>query len=119
MRKDGRGLGQVEGNAAPAALEAAVPAPTAGRRSYEPAATTGVHAQARPVLPIEDDEPTPAYHEAVRAQGQNAQTGHVPAFISTNPETLPATGQLEVPRIFDEEPARRRVDDLDIPDFLK
>ena len=119
VRKDGRGLGQVEGNAAPAALEAAVPAPTAGRRSYEPAATTGVHAQARPVLPIEDDEPTPAYHEAVRAQGQNAQTGHVPAFISTNPETLPATGQLEVPRIFDEEPARRRVDDLDIPDFLK
>jgi cell division protein FtsZ len=39
--------------------------------------------------------------------------------MSTEPDAVQRTGQLEVPRIFDEEPPRRRVDDLDVPDFLK
>jgi cell division protein FtsZ len=45
---------------------------------------------------------------------------NVPAFLSNNPEAPTTTGQLEVPRIFEEVAARRgAADELDIPDFLK
>jgi cell division protein FtsZ len=43
----------------------------------------------------------------------------VPAFLSSDPHAVTATGQLEVPRIFEEEQRRRRDEDLDVPDFLK
>lgn len=35
------------------------------------------------------------------------------------PASNPPTQGLEVPRVFDEQPRRRRDDDLDVPDFLK
>ena len=45
---------------------------------------------------------------------------NLPAFLSNNPEAPTTTGQLEVPRIFEEVAARRgAADELDIPDFLK
>ena len=40
----------------------------------------------------------------------------MPAFLSPDQA---GTSQLEVPRIFEEEVARRKEDDLDVPDFLK
>ena len=42
----------------------------------------------------------------------------VPAFLSSDAHAATATGQLEVPRIFEED-RRRRDEDLDVPDFLK
>ena len=44
--------------------------------------------------------------------------GGVPAFIGEDGQPRQARS-YEVPRVFDEEPARRRDEDLDIPDFLK
>ena len=41
----------------------------------------------------------------------------VPAFIGDG--EFQRSRSFEVPRVFDEEPARRRDEDLDIPDFLK
>ena len=43
----------------------------------------------------------------------------MPAFLSSNPESARTTGQLEVPRIFEDESARHVEEELDIPDFLK
>ncbi len=57
--------------------------------------------------PVEPPAPEP-----VRASGSNG----TPA--EERPAGPPTQG-LEVPRIFDEVPRRRRDDDLDVPDFLK
>jgi cell division protein FtsZ len=104
--------------AAPAAAE---PVPT----------TTGVHALARPVVPLDSGfdssdaapvDPSQQQRPAAAApawQPEPGATGPVPAYMSTDPDAVQRTGQLEVPRIFEEEPPRRRVDDLDVPDFLK
>jgi len=43
----------------------------------------------------------------------------VPAFLASDPHAVVSTGQLEVPRIFEEEQRRRRDEELDVPDFLK
>ena len=105
-------------HAAPAAAE---PVPT----------TTGVHALARPVVPLDSGfdssdaapvDPSQQQRPAAAApawQPEPGATGPVPAYMSTDPDAVQRTGQLEVPRIFEEEPPRRRVDDLDVPDFLK
>ena len=54
------------------------------------------------------------------AASANGYRNDVPAFLASDPETAPVTGQLEVPRILvDEQVARRVSDDLDVPDFLK
>lgn len=111
VRKDSRGLGQVESAPPAPAIQ-----PPAARRA-EPPTTTGMHAQARPVLPVEGERAQRA--EAPARRPAEPTTEQVPAFLSTDPDANPATGALEVPRIFDEEPPRRRNDDLDIPDFLK
>jgi len=131
-RKDGRGLGQVEPTAGRPAAPAA---PTAPARR-EPSAQTGAHTQVRPVLPIEDDAERPSWQRAVQPRaaevqdderhpvrtgspyGTSAPGEQVPAFLG-DADGPQATGQLEVPRIFEEEAPRRRSDDLDIPDFLK
>lgn len=125
-RKDGRGLGQVE----PAAGRPAE-APAAPVRR-EPSAQTGAHSQVRPILPIEEDAERPSWQRAVQpqpvepAQPQPVRPAspyattseQVPAFLG-DADGPQATGQLEVPRVFEEETPRRRNDDLDIPDFLK
>jgi len=110
VRKDGRGLGQVE-SAAPAIERPAT-------RRQEPATTTGMHSQARPMVPVEESE---RYQPVVPARDPYASSAQETAEpnVYQPVQPTPATGQLEVPRIFDEEPPRRRTDDLDIPDFLK
>ncbi|MCO7273186.1 MULTISPECIES: cell division protein FtsZ [Cellulosimicrobium] len=129
VRGDARALGQVAGAQRPAtsaipAVPAARPVPPA------PAPTTGAHTLPRPVVPIQpeaDDvpvtldggsgpvpvEPSPAPTFTVVGSGDAA---------NQNADAVPG-GQnagVEVPpRIFDEEPARRKVEELDVPDFLK
>jgi len=87
-----------------------------------------------PVLePTEDPEPTvvsaqvnpdpvPAPAEP-RAAEPRAPEPAYPSAGNGSPEADrpagPPTQGLEVPRIFDEVPRRRRDDDLDVPDFLK
>lgn len=132
VRKDGRGLGQVEAgtpvtipaptssSAAPSAPSAPTASPYSGRRIAEPAATTGAHSLARPVRPIEDDEPrgysapaAPRFHpSAPPEQDQEQQESDASDDRQRDRLDVP-------PRIFDEEPVRRRSEDLDIPDFLK
>jgi cell division protein FtsZ len=142
-RKDARGLGQVTGSAAAPAASTAPVAPAQPAPLAAVPTTTGVHALARPVVPLDSGfdgpesapvNPAAAYQaqqpaqQPVQqqqapaqqpAQQQYQQSGPVPAFLSTDPDAVTRTGQLEVPRIFDEEPQRRRVEELDIPDFLK
>jgi cell division protein FtsZ len=65
--------------------------------------TTAAHA-AVPPRPVGPDE-------------ERRQAAEVPAFLT--PDQAAGTSQLEVPRIFEEEVARRKEDDLDVPDFLK
>lgn len=45
----------------------------------------------------------------------------VPTEENVNAEQSAAerSAQVEVPRLYDEEPVRRKVEDLDVPDFLK
>jgi len=96
VRRDARALGQVSG----ARQVPNVPAP-------------------RP----EVVDPAPAFAPAAAPvpPAATAPVPQVPAFLSTDAEPRPATGALEVPRIFTEdEPRRERErDDLDVPDFLK
>lgn len=100
VRRDARGLGQVSagGGGRPAAQQAPASIPPAAAVPT----TTAAHAAVppRPVGP--DDEPR--------------RTSDVPAFLTPDQA---GTSQLEVPRIFEEEVARRKDDDLDVPDFLK
>jgi len=81
----------------------------------QPAPVTGAHAIPRPVVPLEDEEAA-----ALPAARTRPSTLPTPAAEEPAAER-PATGSLEVPRIFDEEPPRRRSTepDWDIPDFLK
>lgn len=139
-RKDARGLGQVTGSAAAPAASTAPVAPAQAAPLAAVPTTTGVHALARPVVPLDSgfdgpesapvnpatpyQQPQPVVQQAPlqaapQVQQQYQQSGPVPAFLSTDPDAVTRTGQLEVPRIFDEEPQRRRVEELDIPDFLK
>jgi cell division protein FtsZ len=96
VRRDARGLGQVSAGRAgqaPAAIPPSAAVPT----------TTAAHA-AVPPRPVNPDEE------------RAAAASDVPAFLSPDQA---GTSQLEVPRIFEEEVARRKEDDLDVPDFLK
>jgi cell division protein FtsZ len=99
VRRDARGLGQVSAGGggqaaqqAPASIPPAAAVPT----------TTAAHA-AVPPRPVGPDE-------------ERRQAAEVPAFLTPDQA---GTSQLEVPRIFEEEVARRKEDDLDVPDFLK
>ncbi|QTE30660.1 cell division protein FtsZ [Pengzhenrongella sicca] len=99
QRRDARALGQVTGNSRPAAAPASEPAPAAAQhRAVNPAQPSYLPTQ--PSLPARTDAP-------------------VPAFLSSDPDGVRGTGQLEVPRIFEDESARRADDELDVPDFLK
>jgi cell division protein FtsZ len=95
QRRDARGVGQVSGRT-PAAIPPSAAVPT----------TTAAHA-AVPPRPVGPDEQQAQQHQQ-----------QVPAFLPSEPGAA-ATSPLEVPRIFEEEVARRKDDDLDVPDFLK
>ncbi|WP_029068839.1 cell division protein FtsZ [Jonesia quinghaiensis] len=98
-----------------------------GQRRDEPAPLTGgLRALNRPVVPLDEpQEPLPPVLNE-RHYGMPASEQPQPRFIRSaqdssahSPHETPAPS-LEVPRIFDEEPVRtRRVEDLDVPDFLK
>jgi len=99
VRRDARALGQVSAGA--------LPTPRQG--------TSASHAIPS-VVPVSPDAdvarvPTPV---PVAIPGEE-----IPAFLSTDPDSVTAIGALEMPRTFDEEPNRRARDDLDVPDFLK
>jgi len=118
-RKDARGLGQVAGApaAAPAPAPQPVPVPTA----------TGSHTLPRPVVPIAsepDDVPVTFGGGAATVSAGYAPIptfSVVPTEENHNAEQAAAerSAQVEVPRLYDEEPVRRKVEDLDVPDFLK
>ena len=63
-----------------------------------------------------DPQPVQA---AVPQQPESADRADesVPSFLADERESH--TGSVEVPRVFEERPARRGTDDLDLPDFLK
>jgi cell division protein FtsZ len=96
VRRDSRALGQISAGAI--RREAPVIPPSAA-------------------IPV----PEPINAEVRTAPGRVEEVElNLPAFLSNNPEAPTTTGQLEVPRIFEEVAARRAAaDDLDIPDFLK
>ncbi|GEA88247.1 cell division protein FtsZ [Cellulomonas cellasea] len=99
VRRESRGLGQVSGSSTPPRLAPPVTVPS--------------HAAPRP-LPTDDDV------VRVGSAPVHAAPRQVPAFLASEHEPAPATGQLEVPRVFEEERATRRPsEDLDVPDFLK
>ena len=127
VRGDARALGQVAGAQRPAT--SAIPVVPAAR-AVPPAPTPGAPTLPRPVVPIQpeaDDVPVTldGGHGPVPVQpvapapftvvGSGDAGNH-------NAEAVPG-GQNEgvdvPPRIFDEEPPRRKVEELDVPDFLK
>ena len=127
VRGDARGLGQVAGSQRPAT--SAIPTVPAAARQVPPvpAPTTGAHTLPRPVVPIQseaDDVPVsldggpgpvpvrPAPTFSVVGSGEQDNHNADPAAGGQN-------SSVEVPRVFDEEPARRKVEELDVPDFLK
>jgi len=103
QRRDARALGQVNGTSRPVPASLADAATFAQHRAVHPS-TNGVPSK------------TPASERVPVAERSEIP---VPAFLASNPDAGRAAGQLEVPRIFEEEPARRQDDELDIPDFLK
>ena len=102
QRRDARALGTVTGTSRPASVPVA--------DDVSPAA------QHRAVNPTQSGYGVPS-QPAASQRIENP----VPAFLASNPDGARenGTGQLEVPRIFEEERARRKDDELDVPDFLK
>jgi len=90
-----------------------------------PTHTAGLRGLNRPVVPIEDEVQYRADSHATQSQYTvPAAEKPVPRFVAESAaevsEETDTAPFLEVPRIFDEEPTRRRpIDDLDVPDFLK
>ncbi|MPV37691.1 hypothetical protein GB881_11685, partial [Georgenia subflava] len=71
----------------------------------------------RAALPTPGATPVPS--AATPAPAPSTNGNGVPAFIGEDGRPKQQR-DFEVPRVFDEEPARaRRDEDLDIPDFLK
>ena len=101
-----------------AGFDGGTPAPTDGSRSIAHPAPAAEQPRERAVPAVlEPDEPAPA--PAVPQAGVNgAPAAPSPAPSADSPAGPPTQG-LEVPRVFDSEPRRRRDDDLDVPEFLK
>jgi len=132
VRADGRGLGQVAGSSQRPATSAVPAVPGARQVPPAPATTTGAHTLPRPVVPIATDgDDVPVTLDGGSGPVPVQPVATTPTFTVVGSEQAPnhnaetfAGGQnpgVEVPpRIYDEEPARRKVDeDLDVPDFLK
>jgi cell division protein FtsZ len=125
-RKDARALGQVAG----APSRPAVQTTATGQVSVvdqqhggapgrpvppPPAQNPGVHAQPRPI-PAEPDD-IPATLDAAARRPERQAEGR-PAFaVVEEGDGVTVERPVEVPRIFEE--ARRPVEELDVPDFLK
>ena len=117
-RKEGQGLGQIQGavsgsvpqvpsvpvlgaaaptGAVPAAAPAPAAAPTPRPVAPQPVAGAGV----RPLVPLDADD------------------AEDDAAVIVETESASASSPVSVPRLVEEEPLRRAVDELDVPDFLK
>jgi len=108
----GRPVGQV-------APQASEPAPAPSAVSAEQV-EVGAHRAALPTpgaLPVPGPVVSPGAVPTPEPAPVTAGGG-VPAFIGEDGQPRQQRS-YEVPRVFDEEPARRREEDLDIPDFLK
>jgi cell division protein FtsZ len=131
VRGDSRALGQVAGAQRPAT--SAIPAVPGAPRQVPPAPApaTGAHTLPRPLVPIQSEgDDVPVTLDGGSRPVPVGPASATPAFtvvgseqpVNHNAEPAPG-GQnptVEVPpRIFDEEPARRKVEELDVPDFLK
>ncbi len=118
-RQDMRGYGS---QSAPAPVAPREERPTLPRDEPAPF-TSGLRALNRPVVPMENERQQYAATPTQSQYSVPAAEQPVPRFISEPTPQSPETNSaphLEVPRIFDEEPPRRRpIDDLDVPDFLK
>ncbi|MGC5168270.1 cell division protein FtsZ [Luteimicrobium sp. DT211] len=116
-RKEGQGLGQVQG-----AVSAAVPQVPAVPVVGSPAAAgapSSVGAPAAPSAP-RPLAPQPAQHGAVRPLVPlDADDAEDDAAVIVETGAAPSSSPVSVPRLVDEEPLRRAIDDLDVPDFLK
>ena len=99
---DTRALGHIAGSVVPA-----------------PRGASASHAAPMIAPSGSDDERTHGARPAAAATAGESQGEEVPAFLARNPESVAATGQLEVPRVFEDESPRRDRDELDVPDFLK
>ncbi|MGC0143757.1 cell division protein FtsZ [Pseudactinotalea sp. Z1732] len=104
-----------------AGFDGGSPTPTDGSRSIahpEPK----VERTPEPVAPAERAVPTVIDADEPATAGRvpvAAHTNGAPKAPSAQSPAGPPTQGLEVPRIFDEAPRRRRDDDLDVPEFLK
>jgi cell division protein FtsZ len=106
QRRDARALGQVSGSSRPVPplVVPEMPVPAQHRATYPVPVANHV-----PLTP-------PAPERTPIAERSEAP---VPAYLSSAPDPVRGPGQLEVPRIFEEEPSRRQDEELDVPDFLK
>ncbi|HEY3436905.1 MAG TPA: cell division protein FtsZ [Actinotalea sp.] len=111
VRTDSRALGQISGAprfpvtepaARPATFDLPPAVPSPHRGPQETWRTP------EPVAPVADER---------SADGAHRDEVAVPSFLADERE--PRTGAVEVPRVFEDRPARRGTDDLDLPDFLK
>jgi cell division protein FtsZ len=107
-----RGSRQV-GQLAGASRPVPTPSPVAVPPAPAPVAVPQ-HLAGSPLGGSNGHAPAPQHHATTSPNGTP-----VPAFLSSDPHAVTTTGQLEVPRIFEEEQRRRRDEDLDVPDFLK
>src|SRR5690606_880629 len=108
VRRDSRALGQVSGRTPDPALHPARPAPSELPPSIptEPAVPDNVRAT----------ESWPAEEES---QAGRSEEVAVPSFLDEERKPSTGTGAVEVPPVFEDRPARRGNDELDLPDFLK
>ncbi|KAE8762886.1 cell division protein FtsZ [Georgenia thermotolerans] len=93
-------------------------APVAPPQVLAPATVTPSAPTPEPAEPAHRAAPVAEEPTIVAPSPATAAPGEqVPAFIGDG--EFQRSRSFEVPRVFDEEPARRRDEDLDIPDFLK
>jgi cell division protein FtsZ len=112
-RRTARGVGQVAGG------QRVVPTPS------PVSVPAGQPVQQMGGAPLNGAGPVPnvpTHHVPTHAP-QHVPTGPngtpVPAYLAAEPQQGSSTGQLEVPRVFEDDHRRRRDEDLDVPDFLK
>lgn len=112
VRRDNRALGQVSGAPRTPSTE---PTPARPALADLPAGAAAPAAAAEPWRRF-DPQPVQA---AVPQQPESTDRVEesVPSFLADERESH--TGSVEVPRVFEDRPARRGTDDLDLPDFLK
>ncbi|MFC8732455.1 cell division protein FtsZ [Luteimicrobium sp. NPDC057192] len=118
-RKEGQGLGQIQG-----AVSGSVPQVPSVPVLGAAGPTGGVPAAANPA-PAVAPAPRPVAPQPVASTGVrplvplDADDADDDAAVIVETEASSASSPVSVPRLVEEEPLRRAVDELDVPDFLK